>query len=75
MILDIPCKIGDTVWAIRKYNGVPTPIKGKVSQMYFLDDMRLAIVVKGIARGEWGKSIFASREEAEKRLIEWQTKR
>lgn len=70
MIVDIPCKIGDTVYAIRKFNGVPVIRKGKVSAMYYLDDMRLAIVVRGIARGMWGKVIFASYEEAEKAIAE-----
>jgi hypothetical protein len=32
--------------------------------MFFGEDMRLHIVVKHIARGEWGKEIFATREDA-----------
>lgn len=60
----IPCKIGDEVWAIRNYNGVKHPQKGFVSDMLFTRDMKLQIVVKHIARGEWGKAVFATYEEA-----------
>ena len=65
----IPCKIGDEVWTIRKYNGVRLVRKGKVSQMYFIEGMKLAIIVKGLGGGDWGKSVFATEEEA-KRSIE-----
>ena len=67
-VTPLPCKIGDTVWIIRKYNGIPQARKGKVSEMYFNEGMRLTIVVKGIARGEWGKTVFASEEEAIKKI-------
>lgn len=59
----LPCKIGDTVWAIRNYRGTLHPMKGFVSEMFYLNDMRLAIVVKCIARGFWGKDIFATYGE------------
>ena len=61
----LPCKIGDTVWAIRNINGVKQPQNGIVGEMFYTDDMRLCIVVRYIARGEWGKKVFATREEAE----------
>lgn len=64
----IPCKIGDTVWAVRSYSGTKKLLAGKVSEMYFIDGMRLCIVVKNISRGEWGKVIFPSFEEAIKAL-------
>jgi hypothetical protein len=32
--------------------------------MYFGDNMRLGIVVKGVCHGEWGKNVFATEEEA-----------
>ena len=75
MNVDIPCKIGDIVWAIRNYHSTKKIMPGKVSEMYFIGkEMRLCIVVKNISRGTWGKDIFGSYEEAEKRLIECQTK-
>ena len=60
----LPCKIGDKVWAIRNVNGVMKPQHGVVSEMLYTDDMRLSIVVRYIARGEWGKKIFGTLEEA-----------
>lgn len=62
--VEVPCKIGDEVWAIRNYKGIKHPQKGFVSDMFFTRDMKLHIVVKHIARGEWGKDVFATYEEA-----------
>ena len=63
----LPCKIGDTVWGIRYHTGVPYIKQGVVSEMAYLDDMRLAIAVrfapKYNTRGFWGVTIFATREE------------
>lgn len=59
----VPCKVGDLVWAIRNFKGVKHPQTGVVSDMYFTRDMRLQIVVKYVARGEWGKTVFATCEE------------
>lgn len=60
----LPCAIGDEVWIIRNYNGKPTPMRGKVFQMYFTDEMELTITVKGAARGKWGEQVFPTLEEA-----------
>lgn len=65
----IPCRVGDEVYAIRKNNQTWLVKKGKVSEIYFIDKtMRACIVVKGIARGEWGKVVFPTYEEAAQRL-------
>lgn len=72
MKIDIPCKIGDKVWAIRKYNGEYVTRRGVVSEMFFVgEEMQLCVVVKGVARGVWGRDVFPTQEEAEKRLREW----
>lgn len=63
-VVELPCKIGDRVWAIRNYKGVKIPKEGIVSQMFFSDDMELVICVKSAARGLWGKTVFATEEEA-----------
>lgn len=68
--VQVPCKIGDFVWAIRNYQGTPHPQQGKVSEMYFTKDMKLQIVVSHICRGYWGETIFATYEEAEKAIRE-----
>lgn len=68
----LPCKIGDTVWGIRYHTGVPYIKQGTVSEMAYLEDMRLAIAVKLApkynTRGFWGVTIFATREECEAAL-------
>ena len=61
----LPCRIGDRVWAIRNYKGILHPQEGIVSDMYFSSNMELVICVKNIARGIWGKAVFATKEEAE----------
>lgn len=69
MIFDIPCKIGDTVWAIRNYHSTKKVMSGKVSEMYFVgEEMKLCIVVHNIARGVWMEDIFPTKEDAEERL-------
>lgn len=59
----LPCKIGDTVWTTKNYWGTLHVKRGVVSEMFYLDDMRLAIVVKDLRRGFWGKDIFPTYEE------------
>jgi hypothetical protein len=66
----LPCKIGDFVWAIRSYHGIKHPQQGKVIDMHFTNEMKLHIVVSHISRGEWGKTVFATREEAEAAIAE-----
>ena len=63
-----PCKIGDTMWAIRDFKGIKHPQEGIVSDMYFTKDMSLHIVVKYVARGEFGKTVFLTEEEAQAAL-------
>ena len=60
-----PCKIGDLVWCIRYFHRKKQPKQGIVSDMYFTKDMKLHIVVKYVGRGEWGKKVFATYEEAQ----------
>lgn len=64
----LPCKIGQTVWAIRRFHDKKCATSGIVSEMFFTQQMKLEIVVKFVARGEWGKKVFATREEAEAAL-------
>ena len=69
-LIELPCKIGDTVYGIRRYSGVRKVLSGIVSEMYFSQKNRLIIVIKHIGRGYWGESIFGSFEEAEAALKE-----
>lgn len=69
-LLRVPCKIGDFVWVIRNYHGTKHPQKGQVSELLISKDLRLVIVVKHIARGEWGKEVFATYDEAQAAIKE-----
>lgn len=64
----LPCKLGDTVWGIRKCNLGNAVKQGVVYQMYFSEKMRLCICVKNVCRGEWGVNVFATQAEAEEAL-------
>lgn len=70
----LPCKIGDYAYAIRNYKGHIHPQRGFVSEMYFIKGMKLHVVVKNVARGEWGKTIFGTDEEAYKAIAERKNK-
>ena len=67
-LVDLPCKIGETMWCIRRCGSVERPRKGVVSDMYFSPEMKLIIVVKGIARGVLGEKVFLTRKDAEKAI-------
>lgn len=62
--LVVPCKLGDLVWGIRCVGGRLSPQQGRVRSMVFVDDMRLSIWVDRVCRGEWGKTVFATYEDA-----------
>lgn len=66
--VEVPCKIGDTVWAIRNFKGRRQAQKGVVGEMYFRKDMTLQIVVSYVARGKWGEVVFATQADAEAAL-------
>ena len=67
-LIELPCKIGDTVYGIRRFHGDRIVKSGTVSEMYFNQNMKLIIVIKNLCRGSWGGNIFGTREEAEAAL-------
>ena len=74
-MVQLPCEVGDVMWGIRTYGGKyvqkkKRPECAKVTEMYFGEGMRLCIVLKGLCRGEYGVTVFGSREEAEAALKE-----
>lgn len=75
LLVRLPCKIGDAVWAIRNYRGTRYAQQGFVNDMYLTQEMKLIIVVKNIARGEFGKEVFLTKEDAEMKLAELTEKR
>ena len=66
-LIELPCKIGDTVYGIRRYKGRIVK-SGTVSEMFYNQDGELIIAIKNVCRGCWGKQIFGTREEAEAAL-------
>lgn len=69
MLIDIPCKIGDEVYAIRNFKGEKRIKKGIVTKMFFTShqgfyEMKLVIVVGFVCRGGWGEVVFGSYEDA-----------
>ena len=69
-LIELPCKIGDAVYGIRRYHSERKVQSGVVSEMYFSQKNRLIIVIKHVCRGYWGENIFGSFEEAEAALKE-----
>jgi hypothetical protein len=73
MLVDVPCKIGDKVWGIRRFSGFHLRAQeGTVSDILFRNDMRLCIVVKYVCRGEWGKDIFGTEKECVQEILKRQ---
>ena len=60
----LPCKIGDKVFGLRRYNDQRLLKCGKVSQMYYDDDMNLVICIRQVCRGIWGRDIFGNEADA-----------
>lgn len=73
----LPCKVGDTVWRIVR-DGEPHITRDEVRDMYFADDMTLCVDLVGgrvTFTEKFGKTVFLSREEAEKALQEMEGKK
>lgn len=73
----LPCKVGDTVWRIVR-DGEPHITRDEVRDMYFADDMTPCVEMVGgrvTFTEKFGKTVFLSREEAEKALREMEGKK
>ena len=71
-VVVLPCKVWDTVWRIVR-DGEPHITRDEVRDMYFADDMTLCVELVGervTFTEKFGKTVFLSREEAEKALQE-----
>lgn len=65
MKIDIPCRVGDTVWGICRRGGNRAVRSGKVKDIYFSDsDMIPAIRVNNVCCGHWEKNVFGTEQEA-----------
>lgn len=75
-VVVLPCKVGDTVWRIVR-DGEPHITRDEVRDMYFADDMTLCVELVGgkvTFTEKFGKTVFLSREKAEKALVEMEGK-
>ena len=71
-VVVLPCKVGDTVWRIVR-DGEPHITRDEVRDMHFADDMTLCVELVGervTFTEKFGKTVFLSRDEAEKALQE-----
>ena len=76
-VVVLPCKVGDTVWRILR-DGEPHITRDEVRDMYFADDMTPCVELVGgrvTFTEKFGKTVFLSREEAEKALQEMEDKK
>ena len=76
-VVVMPCKVGDTVWRIVR-DGEPHITRDEVRDMYFADDMTPCVELVGgrvTFTEKFGKTVFLSREEAEKALQEMEDKK
>ena len=69
-VVHLPCKVGDTLWGIKVYKNFLVAKKGTVREMYFTKDMKLAIGLYGVCRGEFGKKVFRTKEETEQAIMD-----
>ena len=60
----VPCKIGDTVFALRKYLDKCLLKHERVIGMEYDKDMQLQIHVRHTCQGLWGVDVFGTKEEA-----------
>lgn len=73
----LPCKVGDTVWRIVR-DGEPHITRDEVRDMYFADDMTPCVELVGgrvTFTEKFGKTVFLTREEAERALREMEVKK
>ena len=76
-VLILPCKVGDPVWRIVR-DGEPHITRDEVRDMYFADDMTLCVELVGgrvTFTEKFGKTVFLTREEAERALQEMEGKK
>ena len=76
-VVVLRCTVGDTVWRIIR-DGEPHITRDEVRDMYFADDMTPCVELVGgrvTFTEKFGKTVFLSREEAEKALQEMEGKK
>lgn len=70
LIEKLPLKMGDEAYVIRDYKGTKVIHVGKVSEMFFDENMNIRYVVKHVGRGLYGEKVFGTYVEALQKLEE-----
>ena len=60
--IEVPCKIGDTAWAIRTCGKTKKAKSGIVDGLGISKDMQVIVNIKQIGCGIWGQKIFPTEE-------------
>lgn len=66
----LPCKIGDTVYLIRHFHHEKQIVAGTIHGIYLTHEGKIMIWAYGVGKGELGRAVFLTREEAEEKLNE-----
>ena len=72
-LMELPCKVGDAVWKIKSvFSYFSKPMEDRVDRIIISNNEILACCTSGtkFSIGIIGKTVFLSREEAEKALEE-----
>ncbi len=67
-IIELPCKVGDTAYVIRRFHSVPKVQSGMISSLQITKEGQLYAEVKYVGRGVVGRKVFVTQNEAEKAL-------
>lgn len=62
-VVEVPLRMGDEAFVLRSFHGHFVPKKGRVSEMYFTDNMQVCYILKGVGRGLYGSKVFKTEEE------------
>jgi len=62
--IEVPVKIGDTAWLVKRYKGGAGRTAGIVDKIEIDRYNRLLVNVKYNGYGVWGKRVFKTKEEA-----------
>jgi len=64
----LPCKLGDEVWGICRHGRSKMAKAGIVTEMYYVEGMKLVVAARYVCRGIFGETVFLTKEETEAAL-------
>ena len=72
--IHIPLIIGDMAFAVRRVGTTYVVMPGKVKEVFFSEKMELCYRLHRVARGIFGERIFKSKQAAEDKALELNSK-